>query len=250
MSLPAGLTGTTVDLSVQSATTGGSTSLTAYTVRPPGSERLPGVVLIHEVFGLDDEARAHARRIADWGYVVAAPDLYADGGTRRCLKGTFQALAAGRGRPFGDIAATRQYLLDRDDTTDGVGIIGFCMGGGFALLSAVPERGFDVSAVNYGQLPSTPDVLTGACPIIANYGAKDRSLPDAARKLDYHLGRLGVEHEVHEYPDASHAFLDREVPGPWWVKPILKVAGFGPEPQSAAEAWPRIEAYFAAHLRR
>lgn len=250
MSLPAGHAGTTVDLSVQSAVAGGSTNLTAYTVRPPGSERLPGVILVHEIFGLDEQARMHARRIAEWGYVVAVPDLYADGGGRRCLRSTFQALRAGRGRPFGDIAAARQYLLDRDDTTDQIGIIGFCMGGGFALLSAVPERGFDVSSVNYGSLPSSPDVLAGACPIIGSYGGKDRGNPDAARKLDYHLTRLGVEHDVREYPNANHAFLSDYPNAPWWIRPITKVAGVGPEPQSAAEAWPRIQAFFEAHLRR
>lgn len=257
MWLAAGMTppaprGTTVDLTVESAAAGGSAGLTAYTVRPADAQPgvpLPGVVLVHEAFGLDDEMRAHADRVAAMGYAVAAPDLFADGGARRCLKGTFQALRSGRGRAFQDIGTARQWLLDQEDAAGAVGVIGFCMGGGFALLCAAPERGFDVSAVNYGQLPPTPDVLTGACPIVASYGGRDFSLRGAAAKLETQLSRLGVEHDVVEYPDASHAFLNEHVNGPWFLRPVLAVTGFGPEPASAADAWARIEQFFAAHLR-
>lgn len=250
MSLPPVRTGTTVDLSVPSALAGGSTGLTAYTVRPPGHERLPGVVVVHEAFGLERVTRLHADRLAAMGYVVVAPDLFSDGGRRRCLKATFQALRSGHGRAFRDLAAARQWLLDRDDTTGDVGVIGFCLGGGFALLGAAPEHGFRVSSVNYGQLPADPEALRGACPIVASYGGRDPSLKGVPEKLAYHLTRLGVEHDVTTYPKASHAFLNDEETGPWYLRPVFRVMGIGPEPESAADAWRRIEAFFAAHLRR
>ncbi|MDQ2781708.1 MAG: dienelactone hydrolase family protein, partial [Actinomycetota bacterium] len=155
------LNGITVDLSPWSTATGGSTGLTAYTVRPPGDEKLPGVVMLHEAFGLEDITRRQADLLADMGYAVVVPDLFADGGSRKCLKATFKALSSGQGRAFHDIAASRQWMLDRDDATGAIGVIGFCMGGGCALRSAAPEHGFDVSAVNYGRLPSSPDVLAG-----------------------------------------------------------------------------------------
>ena len=242
--------GITIDLAGRSAAGGGSPGLDAYTVRPPGDEKVPGVVLIHEIFGRDDEALKHADRLADMGYAVAVPDLFADGGARKCLKATFQALGSGQGRAFADIDVTRAWMLDRDDATGSVGIIGFCIGGGFALLCAAPDRGFDVSAVNYGQLPSTPDVLAGACPIVASYGGRDMSLRGAAAKLETQLTRLGVEHDVKEYPKATHAFLNEEPSGPWFLRPVFKIAGVGPEPESAADAWPRIQAFFDTHLRR
>lgn len=240
--------GAVVDLSAESETFGGSMGLTGYAVRPPGDDPRPGVVVVHEIFGLDDQARRYAHRLADMGYVVVVPDLFTEGGARRCLRATFRALRSGHGRAVQDIAAARQWLLDRADTTDGVGIIGFCMGGGFALLCAAPRHGFLVSSVNYGDLTGTPDVLAGACPIVASYGGRDSRLADAAPKLEYHLTRLAVEHDVKEYPKAGHAFLTDADTVPWFLAPMMKIAPFGPEPESAADAWQRIEAFFALHL--
>ena len=238
-----------VNLGARTPVRGASPGLTAYTTRPPGTERLPGVVVVHEAFGLQDVTRRQADHLASLGYVVIAPDLFTSGGARRCLKATFAALRSGHGRAFQDIAAARQWLLERDDTTDQVGIIGFCMGGAFALMSAA-GRGFDVSSVNYGLLPRTPDVLVGACPVVASYGGKDKALAGSAAKLEAELTRLGVEHDVKEYPQAGHAFLNDAETGPWFVRPILKVTGAGPEPASAADAWRRIEEFFARHLSR
>lgn len=241
--------GEMVDLSAQSATFGGSNGLTGYAVRPPGDETRPGVVVVHEIFGLDAQARRYAHRLADMGYVAVVPDLFTEGGARRCLRATFRALRSGHGRAVQDIAAARQWLLDREDTTDDVGIIGFCMGGGFALLCAAPKHGFHVSSVNYGDLTSTPDVLAGACPIVASYGRRDR-LAGAAARLEYHLTRLGVDHDVKEYPRAGHAFLTDADTIPWFLGPVIKIAPPGPEPESAADAWQRIDAFFGEHLRR
>ena len=87
--------------------------------------------------------------------------------SRRC--------SAEQGQPFEDIDAVRRELAERDDCTGKVGVIGFCMGGKFALLTAA--RGFDVSAPNYGPLPKNLDAaLAGACPVVASYGARDAGL--------------------------------------------------------------------------
>ena len=241
--------GEMVILGVRTPVQGASPGLTAYTTRPPGTQRLPGVVVVHEAFGLQDVTRRQADHLASLGYVVIAPDLFTAGGALRCLKATFAALRSGQGRAFQDIAAARQWLLDRDDTTDKVAIIGFCMGGAFALMSAA-GRGFDASAVNYGFLPRTPDVLAGACPVVASYGGKDKALAGSAAKLEAQLTRLGVEHDVLEYPQAGHSFLNDAQTGPWFLRPVFKVTGAGPEPASAADAWRRIEEFFARHLSR
>ena len=237
-----------VDLSGRTAVPGTSTRLRGYLARPSTPGPWPGVVVLHEVWGQDDVARRQADRLAAAGYLALLPDLYSDGGALRCLKATFAALKAQRGRVFQDIEASRTWLAEQGECTGRVGVIGFCMGGGFALLAAT--RGFDASSVNYGMLPENPDsALEGACPIVGSYGARDRGLKGAAATLGATLTWLGVEHDVKEYPTASHCFLNDAPNGPVVLRPLLKVAGIGPDPVAAADAWRRIEDFFARHLR-
>ncbi len=241
-------TGTDAVPLTTTAVPGTSRRLTGYVARPAGQGPWPGVVVVFEAWGLDDVMRRQADRLARAGYLAVIPDLYADGGTLRCLVPTMRALSAGRGRAFADIEAARQYLLGDPACTGKVGVIGFCMGGGFALLAA--GRGFDVSSVNYGMLPKDlDDALAGACPVVGSYGGADRMLSGAAATLDDGLARAGVARDVKEYPGAGHSFLNDKDNSPLLLRPLMKVSGAGPDPEAAADAWSRIEAFFAAHLR-
>jgi carboxymethylenebutenolidase len=218
----------------------------AHVVAPPvGDGPWPGVVVLHEAFGVTDDIREITGRLAAAGYVAAAPDLYSDGGARRCLVATFRALNAGRGKALDDIEAARAWLAGRPDCTGRVGVIGFCMGGGFALLTAA--RGFGAASSNYGALPKDLDgALRGACPVIGSYGARDRGFRDAAAELAAGLRRAGVEHDVEEYPEAGHSFMNRHDLGP--AAPVLRVAGIGFHQPSAEDAWARILRFFDRHL--
>ncbi len=173
--------------------------LTAHLAVPPAVSTnpppWPGVVVLHELFGLTDDIRQQADRLAGAGYLAVAPDLFSAGGARRCLRATFRALTSGQGPAVDDIHATRAWLAARPDCTGRVGVIGFCMGGGFALLTAA--AGFDASAPSYGPLPRDAEqVLRGACPIVGSYGARDRALRGTAGRLEGVLDRVGVEHDV------------------------------------------------------
>ncbi|KQR05930.1 dienelactone hydrolase family protein [Arthrobacter sp. Leaf145] len=237
----------TIDLSGQSKAAGGSVSLKGYLAEPPGEGPFPGVVMIHEAFGLDDVMRRQADRLATAGYLTLAVDLYSDGGARRCLVATMRSMLSGEGRAFTDVATAKEWLRNDDRCTGRVGVIGFCMGGAFALLAA--KDGFDAAAVNYGQLPrDLHNALQGACPVVANYGGKDRTLPGAAAKLDQALNSLGIEHDVKEFPTAGHAFMNDAPVGPKLLRPLTRVMGIKPDPASAPEAWRRIEEHFAKHL--
>jgi len=201
--------------------------------------------VIHEAFGLTDDTRLQADRLAAAGYLAVAPDLFARGGALRCVKATFSALMADEGQPFDDIEATRGWLGGRDDCRGRTGVIGFCMGGGFALMTAA--RGFDVSAPNYGVLPKDLDAaLRGACPMVASYGGRDRALKGAAAKLERALTSAGIDHDVKEYPHAGHSFMNRHNSGPFAV--VERVAGLGYHQASAEDAWRRILAFFHARL--
>lgn len=216
---------------------------------PAGAGPWPGVVMVHEVFGIEENMRAQITRLASAGYLVLMPDLYSRGGMRRCLNATFRALTQGHGQAFDDTEAAKQFLIAREDCTGSVGVIGFCMGGGFALQMA--NRGYDAASVNYGMLPKDLDaVLEGSCAIVASFGGKDKSLKKAAAKLETALVAKGIDHDVKEYPNANHAFMNPGAAGPIALRPFMqKVVGFRPYPEEARDAWSRIESFFAEHLR-
>src|SRR4051812_10226639 len=197
---PAGRTTAMPPTRIPGATT--APALDGYLAVPPvGAGPWPGVVVVHEAFGLNDDTRQQADRLAAAGFLAVAPNLFTAGGAIRCLRTAFRSLLGAEGPTFGDLEAARSWLAARPDCTGRVGIIGFCMGGGFALLAA--PRGFDVAAPNYGPLPSTDleAVLRGACPVVASYGGPDRGLPGAAapggRGLTQLRGQPGREGEPH-----------------------------------------------------
>lgn len=233
-----------LDLSAASRARGGSESLRAYVARPEGEGPWPAVVMVMEIFGVNDDMRQHAQRIAGWGYLVVVPDLYSDGGARRCLRATMQALSSGRGRAFTDIETARRWAVDRPECTGTAGIIGFCMGGGFALMTCDRER-YAAASANYGQVP---DDLSFACPVVGSYGGRDRQLPGAADELRERLQEAGIPHDVHEYPDAGHSFLNEGLPGPRALGPLVQVVGVGGDVADREHAWSRIEGFFAEHL--
>ena len=239
-----------VAVDIPSDVEGTSESLRGVMAVPAGEGPWPGVILVHEAFDINDNMRRQVQRMAEAGYLAIMPDLFSQGGARKCLMATFRALSAGRGRAFQDIEAARRMLLARPDTTDKVGVIGFCMGGGFALALASGRR-YDVSSVNYGRFPKDADaVLADACPVVASYGGRDHTLANAAEKLDALLTRNGIPHDVKEYPQAGHSFLNEEDEGAAALRPVMRmILGAGPNPEAAADAWMRIEAFFGEYLR-
>ncbi len=223
-----------------------SGELGAYLALPLGEGPHAGVVVIQDALGLSDDIREQADRLAAAGYLAFAPDLYSGRGIR-CVVATMQASRSGRGPAYADIEAAREFLAAREDCSGRIGIIGFCMGGGFALLCA-PSGGYAAASVNYGEVPRDAAVsLAGACPIVGSYGARDRGLRGRAERLEQALTSLGVEHDVKEYPDAGHSFLNRFNTGPL-LTPLIHVGGFGYHHPSAEDAWRRILAFFAEHL--
>jgi carboxymethylenebutenolidase len=212
---------------------------------PAGGGPWPGVVVLHDALGQTETSRQQVDWLAASGYLAIAPDLFARGNRLLCLLAVGRQMAARHGAAFDDIEAARAWLADRADCTGRIGVIGFCMGGGFALLVAA-RHGFDVASVNYGPVPADADeLLKGACAIVGSYGGRDRMMKGAAARLDHALTANGIDHDVEEYPDAGHSFLEVHYGKLGWVMARL---GMRFEGSAAADARRRILAFFADHL--
>jgi carboxymethylenebutenolidase len=144
-----------------------------YLATPDRAAPWPGVVVIHEIFGINDDIRRLSDRVAAMGYLALAPDFYRGGAWARCMRPALRQLEAGRGEFLDAIDSARGWLAARDDCTGLIGVIGFSIGGGFALLAA-SRYDFAVASANYGEVPEDAErVLAGACPVIASYGGRE-----------------------------------------------------------------------------
>lgn len=207
----------------------------------PDSGSGPGLILIQEWWGLDDHMVEVADRLAAEGFVVLCPDLF--GG--RVAHGMDDAAAMVEQLPVDraarDLAGAVDVLLaDGDVTSAKVGVVGFCMGGGFVLHLAVQQGDRIAAAVPfYGAGPGLPDDFRGlTAPVQGHYGERDQAYPvEQARQLERRLrDETPGPVEFFYYP-AGHAFLnDRNQLGTY-------------DPDCAAVAWQRAVAFLRQHVR-
>ena len=212
---------------------------------PRGHPPCPGLLFIAEPFGINAEMKRVAGEIATAGYAVLIPDLFKRGSWFACVRALMADLKRGQGRSVDDLLDAREWLVSRPEVLpDRVAVMGLCMGGGFALILGKTGL-FRVSAPFYGQ---TPDDLTGTCPVVASFGARDRMIRPHADRLTTELARLDVPHDIKTYPGAGHSFMTRP--------PNLALALLGPilpvragyEPKAASDATQRVLSFLSKHV--
>ncbi len=212
---------------------------TGYLARPEGVEAgLPGVIVIQEWWGLNDNIEAMARRLAAQGYVALAVDLY-DGEVATTPDGAMAAMQSAMGREDELTANLRQaydYLTDELGAPR-VGVIGWCFGGMWSLRTALAlPDGIDATVIYYGRPVTDADQLAAlSMPVLAFFGGADESIPqDTVAAFDAALTEAGVAHEVEVYPGAAHAFANP--------------SGQAYDAEAAEDAWARTTAFFDEHL--
>jgi carboxymethylenebutenolidase len=211
--------------------------LDAYLVQPEGNGPFPGVVVIHEILGLNDNMRDIARRFADQGYVALAIDLFSTANRAICMLRIFYGMLLHplNNNILADLQAALDFLQRQPEVNAArVGVIGFCMGGSLALQLACVDDDLRAASVFYGQNPRPLEAVARACPIVGSYPEKDFTAR-AARKLEPLLTQYNVPHDIKIYSDARHSFFNDQ--------------GGAYDSEAAADAWARTLAFFETHLK-
>jgi carboxymethylenebutenolidase len=211
----------------------------------------PGVLVLHESFGLNDDMRRIAARFAEEGYAALLPNLFSHGSRIVCLSRVMTDMVRGSiDREIADILAAREALAERADVdADRIAVAGFCLGGGFALIAAT-KPGFKAAAVNYGDVPKSRAKLDGVCPVVASFGSKDRMFGrNMAERLEAHLSALGIEHDVQTYNGAGHSFFSQHEGWQGWLARVPTPMMVGPDADASADGWRRMLGFFDEHVR-
>jgi carboxymethylenebutenolidase len=214
----------------------GDERLEAYLARPEGDGPFPGVVIVHEALGLNENIKDIAHRFAGEGYAALAADLFANRNRVVCMArfmsgvffnsldhGGIHDLKAALG-----VLAEQPYM-DRER----LGAIGFCMGGGFAIAWACTDDRLKAIAPYYGANPRPLSAVARSCPVVGSYPEKDFTAR-SARKLEAELERHNIAHDIKIYARARHSFFNDR--------------GRAYDPAASEDSWRRTLAFFEEHL--
>jgi carboxymethylenebutenolidase len=210
-----------------------------YLARPAGGGATPGLIVIHEWWGLNDNIRAMTRRLAGEGYTALAVDLYGGqvAGDRDTAYALMKSANAEPARAEDNLRAAHDFLR-AELGAPSVASIGWCFGGAWSLNTALllPET-LDAAVIFYGHLVTDPSRLkTLEMPILGLFGSEDQGIPlDSVEAFSSALDGLGKDATIIVYPGADHAFANP--------------SGRNYQPEAAEQAWQATLEFLQQHLK-
>lgn len=210
---------------------------TAYLALPDGPGPHPGLVVVHEAAGLNDNIRDICRRFAAQGYAALGVDLFGNRNRAVCMARMFAGAMAGNlgyyGVPALKAALGRLAAHPAVDATR-TGAVGFCLGGSIVLTWACTDERLAAIAPYYGMAPRPRRAIRRMCPVVGSWPGRDITTKSAA-VLEDRLTAAGIAHDLKVYPGAKHAFFNDQ----WRAY----------HPAAAADSWRRVLAFFTDHVR-
>jgi carboxymethylenebutenolidase len=236
--LLSGLPSNSAELQGKEIKYGPNLKYSGYFVRPSGAGPFPGLIVIHEWWGLNDYVKLAADRFAKNGYAVLAVDLFGKVATKpedamTLVRGLNQTEATARMLSAGDYLRSQSYVI-----ADRVGSLGWCFGGAQSLQLALNDPKLVAAVIYYGQPVADPKELSKIHAVVLGiFGEADASIPmERVQEFDQALTKVGVTHEIHTYPGAKHAFAS-------------PTHGANYMPEAAADADRKAGAFLAKYLK-
>lgn len=218
----------------------GDETVAAVLMTPEGKGPFPGVVVIHEWWGLNDWVKEQARALAKDGYAALAVDLYRGRVATKQEDAHQYMMSVSQDRALRDLKAAYAFLAAHKDVARArIGAIGWCMGGRYTALLAVEEPRLAAGVVYYGALPTEATAIGRIqAPLLGNFGGDDKGpSPEQVKAFEVSARKAGKHVDLKVYPGAGHAFAN--INNPWG----------GYRESAAQDAWARTTAFFAAHLK-
>ncbi len=234
------------------ATTDAEETITGYLAAPenpdsvleargldPATSSLPGLIVIHEWWGLNDNIRAATRRLAGEGYRALAVDLYrgSTADTPEAARELVEMAMQDRAAMLANLRAAHAFLREETEAPR-VGVLGWCFGGAMALNAALDQpEALDALVIYYGRVGDAESSELEALdmPVLGHFGAEDGSIPlEDVRAFEEVLAGSEQDVQVYTYDGAGHAFANP--------------SGQNYDPEAAAEAWDRTTRFLERHL--
>ena len=180
-----------------------------YLAMPTDEGQFPGVVMIHEWWGLNENIKEMAEKLASHGYVVLAVDLY-NGSVASTSEEARQLISSfDQNLGIENMNSAASYLQENHDTAT-LGSIGWCFGGGQSLNLALNNENMDATVIYYGQLQTDQEVLSSiSWPVLGIFAGLDQGITEqTVNNFETSLNELAITNEIHIYPDVDHAFAN------------------------------------------